>query len=99
MVVTLGSDADTIKCSFKLEKGDEIRLHELGAYWSTDCVSKLCSADSDVLLNLNNAHPIFAAFCLNWNHVMRTLSIHTDIHLIGFNLPDTPNTRAQVALE
>jgi hypothetical protein len=99
MVMTLGPNANAFGRRFKLEKRNEIGLNKLRAQWPTDCVLELCSADRHVPLNLNNAYSIFSALCLNWNHVVRALSIHTDIKLIGFDLPDARNTRAQVALK
>jgi len=98
IIVPFRSNPEAVGSRFKLKKGDKISVDELGAYRSTNGITKLRSTNRYVLLNLYDTHPISSTLRLHRDNVVSALPIHADVHFIRFYLAEIRHTSTQVTL-
>ncbi|MNZ79476.1 hypothetical protein D3C78_980800 [compost metagenome] len=92
-------DLDLAILQGELEHGDAVVAHELRGYGATDQVGELCLAVGDVLVGLDDAVLIRAAFCLDGDDELAAVAVDADVDLIDFELADALEVGSQVVLQ
>lgn len=95
----LGTNPDAVIRLHKLEQGDYSGTHELGSYGSANEAGKFVCANGKILFNLDHVQLVAAAFCLNWENVVRTLFVEANIEFIRLYLPHVWNGGSEMVLQ
>lgn len=90
--------ADTFVSRLDPEHRDTTVSHELRRNRDADVIGVFLPAVRDVLMSLDNAMPIGAAFGLNGNDILLPVSIDGSVDLIDLDLPHPFDGSAEVVL-
>lgn len=83
----------------KLQQGNDVAVHELGAYRATDKLRKLFPTHRQILFNLHHADLVAPTLGLNRQNVVGALAINAHIDFVRFNLPNRLDGRSQMVLK
>lgn len=70
-------DLNVVIAKRQFKQGDHPFVHELCRNCAASDARKPLGNKLNVLARLDDANLVFAALCLNWNHIVATVPIYT----------------------